>query len=182
MSLDWPHKPPWSSLIQSSEKSKVIAQSDSGTVSRSSAEDPSLYLKAGLWNITTLNSADNRELLSDTLFSREFDLIALTETHMTSNGSSEIEVTDLDRIQRLVNLEGDASRALYGNEQPDCSTARRHGKVLSTGHLTDSIRNSASVNRAHLNEGARTRTLRRNEVPMASTVRDTGTPDLLIVR
>ena len=151
------------------KKSKVIAQSDSGTVSRSSPEDPSLYLKAGLWNIPTLNSADNRE----------FDLIAPTETHMTSDGSSGIEVTDLDRIQRLFNLEGDTSRSLCGNEQPDCSTARRHGRVLSSGHLTDSIRNSAGVNRAHLNEGARTRTLCRNEVPMASTARDTGTPGSL---
>ena len=63
--------------------------------SRSLAKDPSLYLKARLWNIRTLDSADNRELLSNTLFSREFDLIALAETHLTNNGSSEIEVTDL---------------------------------------------------------------------------------------
>ena len=77
------------------KNSKVIAQPVSGMASRSLAKDPSPYLKARLWNIRTLNSADNRELLSNTLFSREFDLIALAETHLTSNGSSEIEVTDL---------------------------------------------------------------------------------------
>ena len=143
--------------------------------SRSLAKDPSLYLKAGLWNIRTLNSADNRELLSNTLFSREFDLIALAETYLTSKGSSEIEVTDLDRIQGLVNLEGGASRSLCGTEQPDCSTARRRGRVFSTGHLTESNRNTANANRAHLNEGVRTRSLCRNEVPAASTARDTGT-------
>ena len=135
------------------KNSKVIEQPVSGMASSSSAKDPSLYLKAGLWNIRTLNSADNRELLSNTLFSREFDLNALTETHLTSNGSSEIEVTDLDRIQGLANLEGDASRSLCGTEQSDCSTARRHGRVLSNSHLTESNRNTASVNRAHLNEG-----------------------------
>ena len=72
-------------------------------------------------------SADNRKILSNTLFSREFDLIALTETHLTSNGSCEVEVADLDRKTRLVNLEGDASRSLCGNEEPVCSTSRRHG-------------------------------------------------------
>ena len=125
------------------------------------------------------NSADNRELLSDTLFSREFDLVPLTEIHLISNVSSEIEVTDLDRIQRLVNLEGDASRSLCGNEQTGCSTARRHGRVRSTGHLTDNNRNSANGNRAHLSEGARTRTLCRNEIATASTARNTGTPGSL---
>ena len=154
----------------------VLAQPVSGTISRSLVEDPSLYLKAGLWNIRTLNSADIRELLSNTLFSREFELIALAQTHLTSNGSSEIEVTDLDRIQGLVNLEGDASRSLCGTEQPVCSTARRHGRVFSTGHLTENNQNSASANRAHLNEGVSTRSLCRNEVPAASTSRDTGIP------
>ena len=161
------------------KRDKVLAQPVSGTTSKSLVEDPSLYLKAGLWNIRTLNSADNRELLSNSLFSREFDLIALAETQLTSNGSSEIEVTDLDRIQGLVNLEGDTSRSLCGTEQPVCSTARRHGRGFSTGHLTESNRNSASANRAHLNEGVSTRSLCRNEVPATSTARDTGIPGSL---
>ena len=98
---------------------------------------------------------------------------------MTSNGSNEIEVTDLDRIQGLVNLEGDASRSLCGTEQSVCSTARRHGRVFSTGHLTESNRNFASANRALLNEGVSTRSLCRNEVPAASTARNTGIPGSL---
>ena len=161
------------------KNSKVLAQPVSGMASSSLANDPPLYLKAGLWNIRTLNSAENRELLSNTLFSKEFDLIALAETHLTSNSSSEIEVTVLDRIQGLATLEGGASRSLCGTEQPDWSTARRLGRVSSSGHLTESNRNSAGVNRAHLKEGVGTRTLCRNEVPAASAVRDTGTPGSL---
>ena len=59
--------------------------------------------------IYTLRILPITELLSTALFSREFDLISLTETRLTSNGSSEIEVTYLDRIQRLVSTVGDAS-------------------------------------------------------------------------
>ena len=53
-------------------------------------------LKFASWNVRSLNVADNRVQLLKVFFSRNLDLIALSETHLTSSGTSVMEDTTLE--------------------------------------------------------------------------------------